>query len=248
MGESHGNDGDDQAGPDQPGPLVVRWAGGPPRSLAPGGTYVAGRQGDLDLGDEPTMHRRVVSFTEVGGRWFVCNLLEGKRLTVTPRGTGGPVTLPPGEDAPLPTGSARLSFRIGADLRTLDVVAPPPARPGAVPQSALRVRTATAAAPLEVHLTPTLHLLAVAMAELQLLDARSSTIPTKAEVCERLGWSERQYDRSLVRLCEALAKAGVPGVVRDGEQLALQRQEVAVGALLDNGVVTYADLEVLPPL
>ena len=61
------------------------------------------------------------------------------------------------------------------------------------------------------------------------------------------GGTERQFDRSLERLCEALASAGVDGVVKVGDQVATQQQEVAVDTLLDNGAVTFDDLALLPP-
>jgi hypothetical protein len=193
------------------------------------------------------MHRRVASFTAIGGRWFVMNLLRGKRLTITPRGSaGGPVALAPGDDAPLVPGSSRLSFRIGADVHVVDVVAPEPVRSeGAVPTAT--ARTATDHLGLDVRLTPTLKLLAVAMAELQLLDRRSTSIPTRVEVCARLGWSAKQYERNLDRLCELLGQAGVPGVVKQGDTPALRRQEIAVEVLLDNGELSFDDLELLPP-
>jgi hypothetical protein len=206
-----------------------------------------GRGADVDLGDRDGMHRRVAALAAVGGRWFLGNLLPGKRLTMTPRGTGGgPVAVAAGEDEPIPVGSSRVSFRIGPDLAWFDVEAPTPSeRLGTVvpPASAA---TATDLVGLEVSLTPALKLLAVAMAELQLLDRRSTTIPTRSEVCARLAWSDKQYERNLDRLCEVLAGAGVRGVIKEGDTPALQRQAVAVEALLDNAELTYDDLALLP--
>jgi len=233
--------------------LVIRYettAGAKTVRLTPGPMRVAGRGAYVDLGDEPTMHRSVAAFECIEGRWFVLNLLAPpKRLTIAGRHQGGlaPRLVAPREDAELPPGRLRLSFRIGADLRSLDVDVPPrPAVADTIPLDELAPRTRDSR--LRIELKPARRLLAVALAELRLMDPTSSTpLPSKAEVRERLGWSDKSYDNHLDQLCAQLEAAGVQGVVGERGAEAARRREIAVEVLIENELIGVHDLDLLPP-
>ncbi|MEO7399096.1 MAG: hypothetical protein ABIW84_11070 [Ilumatobacteraceae bacterium] len=232
------------------GPLRVGFAG---RSwtLPPTEVHLMGRGGDIDLGDDLAMHREVAAFSVVAGRWFIVSRLEDKRLTVSGRDAGGPapVALHYQDDLQLHEGRLRLSFRIGTELQTVDVDVPPrPASAGIpVPDSRRRVVVRTVAAHPETSLTPSQRLLAVAMAELRLLDPRStSPLPARSEICRRLGWTERQYFRHLEGVCLALHEVGVDGVVGTAQDPCDDRRENAVDALIETRSITFDDLRLLP--
>ena len=229
------------------GSLLVRY-GGSTWSVEVGRPRVAGRGAHIDISHERAMHRRLVAFDRVEGHWFVVNLLEHKRVTLSGRYQGGPAerVLMPGEETSLPSGHFRLSFRIGTELRHLDLEVPQQDA-GALPMVTGQPPESTAFV-FDPKLSPVLQLLAVALAELRLLDpSTSSPLPTRTDVTSRLGWTERQYRNALDRLCSRLYACGVNGVVGDENDKALDRRQVVVDVLVENQVITADHLELLPP-
>lgn len=215
--------------------------------VAPGATKVAGRGAHLDLGSDPEIHRKVAAFASVGGCWFVVNLMgPPKRITVAGRDTGGAGPRFVSDESELPPGRLRLSFRIGTVMRHIDVDVPERSLDTSEVQ-ALKTGTETKASAPRFEISPAQRRLAVALAELRLLDPTStSPLPTKAEVCDRLQWSEKQYDNHLDALCRKLHMGGVEGVVGEGTKKATQRREIAVDVLLEGRIIDFDDLVLLP--
>jgi hypothetical protein len=216
--------------------------------LLPGRLYIAGRSADLDLSSELEMHRRVASFNVEADRWWVMNLLSGKRLTISGQGSEGaaPQVVNPNEDLVLPPGNLTVNFRIAFDVRQMTLVVPPIVRSIGLPATEA-AGTATIAPAIVVGLSPKLRLLAVTLAERRLRDPSSrDPLPSAADVRARLGWSEKQYATNLDRLSEELATVGLDGVLGTATDKALRRREIAVDFLVETGVLSVDDLRLLP--
>ena len=66
--------------PEQPDELVLDFSGEIHR-VAPADTFVIGRGGDLDIDDNPYLHRRFLVFAHSENLWWIAN--EGSRLSAT---------------------------------------------------------------------------------------------------------------------------------------------------------------------
>ena len=66
--------------PDRPDELVLDFSGEVHR-IGIDETFVIGRGGDLDIDDNPYLHRRFLVLAHEGGLWWIAN--EGTRLSAT---------------------------------------------------------------------------------------------------------------------------------------------------------------------
>ena len=69
-----------EVNPEQPDELVLDFSGEIYR-VAPADTFVIGRGGDLDIDDNPYLHRRFLVFAHSENLWWIAN--EGSRLSAT---------------------------------------------------------------------------------------------------------------------------------------------------------------------
>jgi hypothetical protein len=75
---------------------------------------------------------------------------------------------------------------------------------------------------------------------------RWAALPSNRSAALRLGWSLSKFNRKLDHLCEKLDRVGVPGGHGDLGLLAADRRRVLVEHALEVGLVTPADLALLP--
>ena len=85
--------------PDNPDELVLDFSGEVYRVHA-GSSFVIGRGGDLDIDDNPYLHRRFLVFTRDNDLWWISN--EGSRLSATLTDGDGLVQSSPSPPAPPP--------------------------------------------------------------------------------------------------------------------------------------------------
>ena len=97
--------------PDNPDELVLDFSGEVHRVHA-GSSFVIGRGGDLDIDDNPYLHRRFLVFTRDNGLWWISN--EGSRLSATLTDGDGLVQsrLAPGARMPLVFPRVILTFSL----------------------------------------------------------------------------------------------------------------------------------------
>lgn len=89
----------------------------------------------------------------------------------------------------------------------------------------------------------------VAMAEPRLRDPGQTVhIPANGEIAVRCGWTLKQFDRKLDYLCRRLAETGVPGLRGRAGTEAADRRERLVRHVLNNGLITIDDLDLLDVL
>src|SRR5690606_5991086 len=210
--------------------------------LDPSTPFQIGREGDLEVDDNPYLHRRFLTINHHDGLWWLENV--GSRLSAT--GSDGErnvqAWLPPGARPP----------PVLAHTPVLLPAGPPPSQPriaGDEPTftSSVTERTQVGETTIgPVTFTDCQKLLILALAE-PVLRGRGSTasIPTSADAAKRLGWSITRFNRKLDNVCEKLSRHGVRGLRGGQQQLAVNRRARLVEHSVASRLVVAADLELL---
>lgn len=240
---------DDQGAQAQPR-IRVDFAGEVLEAL-PGRELTVGRSGDLEIDDNPYLHRDFLRFTFVDTMWWVHNI--GSRLAANLTDAGGLMrsTLAPGARLPLVFPRSLITFAAGETLYELivDVTATPydPIHPVGNRSGEMTI------APGQFTESQLLAVLALAEPVLRRAGSGSGEIPTSSAAAQRLGWTTKRFDKKIENVCDKLSVAGVRGLVGTGTRTATNRRlhlvEYAVSTLL----VTPEDLPLLdlpqgPPL
>ena len=107
--------------PEQPDELVLDFSGEIHR-VAPADTFVIGRGGDLDIDDNPYLHRRFLVFAHSENLWWIAN--EGSRLSATLTDGEGLVQsrLAPGARMPLVFPRVILTFSAGPTTYEINLI------------------------------------------------------------------------------------------------------------------------------
>jgi hypothetical protein len=217
-------------------------------AAVPGAELTFGRCADVEIDDNPYLHRVVGRFECRDGTWWLHHL--GRTTVLQVRDLDGPssATLAPDRSLALAWGRFAVGFGAGQASYELegtlgyhewyrDVLG----EPGAAPVTLDWGR---------VELNADQRLLLVAMSEARLLrpsDPDASVPPNRAGAA-RLGWSTHKYNRKLDHLCEKLARAGVRGLRGDIAQLAADRRRRLVDHAIAVGLVGVEDLQLLDGL
>jgi len=209
----------------------------------PGETFTLGREGTLAIDDNPFLHRHFLRLHRSDTLWWLVNV--GTRLTATVTDGAGRVQawLAPGARLPVVFHATSVIFTAGPTTYELAIYvdAPQFAETG-VTHSDQGITTVG-----NVSLTPTQHILLVALAEpmLRREGAGMSDIPSSASAAERLGWSTTRLNRKLDNVCEKLDRAGVPGLRGGAGKYATNRRARLVEHAIASRLVTRADLPLL---
>ncbi|MGO1510193.1 MAG: hypothetical protein ACTHXO_03700 [Actinomycetaceae bacterium] len=205
--------------------------------------FVIGREGPLELDDNPYLHRRFLTIAQSGGLWWVSNV--GTRLTATVADPDGNTQawLSPGARLPLVYARTTLMFTAGPTTYEVLVANDDPAYFPTRPEDEMEVGETTIG---PVSLTPSQRLLVLALAE-PVLSGRGSTtsIPTSAEAANRLGWTLTRFNRKLDNVCDKLARYGVRGLRGGQGKLAVNRRARLVEHAVASRLVTNDELELL---
>lgn len=202
-----------------------------------------GREGRLDLEDNPFLHRRFLQIVRTDELWWLCNVGSRLSATITDGSGGIQAWLSPGSRLPIVFGTTFVIFSAGPTTYELSLhfakasfesVAPP--------------RTLTGATTIGViPFTASQRLLIIALCEpmLRREGTGTSIIPSSAKAAARLGWSQSRFNRKLDNVCEKLAKVGVRGVRGDSGALATHRRARLVEYAVSSHLVTRIDLPLL---
>lgn len=209
---------------------------------------VIGREGDIEVDDNPYLHRSFLHVEHDAGLWWLRNV--GSTLTATVADPSGAFQawLAPGARIPLAFERLTVWFTAGPTTYDLDVVVSSPAfqsveRDVADPDDAHGETTVG-----RVSLTPDQKLLLVALCEdfLRRPSAGTGTVPSSAQAAERLGWALTRFNRKLDNVCQKFADAGVRGLHGGPGRLASNRKSRLAEHALATRVVQVADLNLLP--
>lgn len=227
---------------DTPTTLTLDFAGELHR-LAPGDHFVIGRAGDLQIDDNPYLHRAFVQLSHMDGLWWVTNV--GGRLAAHLTDRGGLVrtSLAPGARQPITAAESLLTFTAGSTTYEI-LLSQAAAAPGG---TTIRGGGSGDTTIAPAHLTDAQKLAILALAEplLRRAGTGASRVPSAVEAARRLGWAQTRFNRKLDNVCDKLERYGVMGLRgAPGGQTAnrrVQLVEFAVSTLL----VTTGDLPLL---
>jgi hypothetical protein len=209
-----------------------------------------GRRGDVEIDDNPYLHRSFLVVFEEGGLWWLSNV--GSRLTATVADSEGrfQAWLAPGARIPLAlnrilvwftAGPTTYDFEIVVDdpafVAVADSVAPDPAWQGHSGETTVG----------RVSFTADQKLLMVALCESFLSRGYPgpNQIPSSAAAAARIGWTITRFNRKLDNVCQKLADAGTRGLHGGAGALASGRKSRLVEYALSTRLVTVHDLALL---
>lgn len=215
---------------------------------SPGTPLTIGRSGDVEIDDNPFLHRTFLTIVNENGFWWLVNV--GSTLTATVADEHGlfQAWLNPGARIPLALNKLMVWFTAGPTTYDFEILVDRPAfqavaseDDGAAPGE---VGEATVG---RVSFTPDQKLLVVALCEgfLRRNLPGTSHIPSSAEAAERLGWTLTRFNRKLDNVCQKLADAGIRGLHGGVGKLASNRKARLVEHALSTKIVTEDDLVLL---
>jgi hypothetical protein len=205
-----------------------------------------GRCGDVEIDDNPFLHRIFLVVLEQGGLWWLSNV--GSTLTATVGDETGLLQawLAPGARIPLAQSRTLIWFTAGPTTYDFEIVLDHPAlvpvAQGPFEQDHLAEMTVG-----PVSFTPNQKLLMVALCEGSLSGSRPGTsqIPSSADAAARIGWTVTRFNRKLDNVCQKLADAGTRGLHGGIGNLASNRKSRLVEHALSTRLVTVRDLALL---
>ncbi|WP_183097784.1 hypothetical protein [Nocardioides pelophilus] len=228
---------------DQDKPSISLDFAGEILTAEPGRDLTVGRSGDLEIDDNPYLHRDFLRFSHRDAMWWVANV--GGRLAAYLTDANGLMrsTLAPGAQLPLVFPRTLITFAAGETLYELIVdVADTPYDPVRRPTSGAGTTTIIPGQFTESQL---LAILALAEPVLRRSGSGAGEIPSTGQAAGRLGWSTKRFDKKIENVCDKLTAAGVRGLRGAGVRMASNRRlhlvEYAVSTLL----VTPDDLALL---
>ena len=230
--------------PDRPEELVLDFSGEVHR-IGPDETFVIGRGGDLDIDDNPYLHRRFIVLARENGLWWIAN--EGSRLSATLTDGDGLVQsrLAPGARMPLVFPRIILTFSAGPTTYEIDLITAGEDHFAGIDGA----RQSTGQTTIGVTpMTRSQLLLILALSEpvLRRAGTGAAEIPSSQAAAARLGWPITKFNRKLDNVCEKLDRVGVRGL-RGGraEGAASNRRTALVEHAVSTLMVTAEDLPML---
>jgi hypothetical protein len=213
-------------------------------SAEPGRPFTIGRVGDLEIDDNPYLHRTFLVVVEEGGLWWLTNV--GTTLTATVADDKGlfQAWLAPGARVPLALEHFTVWFTAGPTTYEFDLYVDEPAFTAVFEAEEDSSGQTTVG---RVSFTPDQKLLVVALCEGFLLrGGGQGQVPSSAEAAERLGWTITRFNRKLDNVCSKLADAGIRGLHGGPSKLASNRKARLVEHALSTRIVGERDLALLP--
>jgi hypothetical protein len=217
--------------------------------FVPDGTapLTIGRTGDIEIDDNPYLHRNFLQIVEDGGLWWLSNV--GTTLTATVADHKGlfQAWLNPGARIPLALERFTVWFTAGPTTYDFDIIVDSPAFTSTGTEALEQDDEAGETTVGRVSFTPDQKLLIVALAEPLLRRSYAGTgqIPSSADAARRLGWKVTKFNRKLDNVCQKLADAGTRGLHGGPGKLASNRKSRLVEHALSTRLVTESDLVLL---
>jgi len=205
-----------------------------------------GRSGDVEIDDNPYLHRHFLVILKEGGLWWLSNV--GSTLTATVADEKGlfQAWLGPGARIPLAFNRILVWFTAGPTTYDFEVIVDSPAFVSVTPDPDEPDQSGEMTVG-RVLFTASQKLLVVALCESYL--ARSypgtSQIPSSAAAAARIGWPVTRFNRKLDNVCQKLADAGTRGLHGGVGNLASNRKARLVEHALSTRLVTENDLVLL---
>lgn len=213
-------------------------------TVDPNEPFLIGREGPLQLDDNPYLHRRFLVISHQDGMYWIDNL--GTRLSATLADEDGTTQayLAPGARLPLVYARTNLLFTAGPTTYEMTIVNDDPPYAAANVLNTDEETGATTIGPVE--LTPSQKLLVVALARPVLMGTgTTSSIPSSKIAADTLGWPLTRFNRKLDHVCERLTRHGVRGLHGGPEKLAVNRRARLVEYAVATRLVSIEDTQML---
>lgn len=225
--------------------LKVRFCGEEFPVMA-GRELTIGRCGDVEIDDNPYLHRSFLVVLEEGGLWWLSNV--GSTLTATVADDKGLLQawLAPGARIPLAINRILVWFTAGPTTYDFEIIVDNPAFATVAPDPAEHTHSGEMTVG-RVSFTADQKLLMVALCEGSLSRSHPGTtqIPSSAAAAARIGWTVTRFNRKLDNVCQKLADAGTRGLHGGIGKLASNRKSRLVEHALSTRLVTASDLMLL---
>lgn len=211
--------------------------------VEPGSTFTIGREGDLEIDDNPYLHRRFMEVQEQGGIWWLSNVGTMISATVADSSGGMQAWVSPGSRIPLVFGQLNVVFTAGPTTYEFSVHLRTPA----FMQQSNGIEAVGETTIGPVLFTPSQKAVIVALAEpiLRRGGTGFSTVPSSADAAKRLGWPITRFNRKLDNVCDKLDRVGVAGLRGGGGKLATNRRARLVEHAVTSHLITPDDLPLL---
>lgn len=205
--------------------------------------FSIGREGDLEIDDNPYLHRKFLQVARYDGIWWLSNVGGMLSATVADSSGGMQAWLAPGARIPLVFGRTNVIFTAGPTTYEFAVHLRTPAFRQESPNEEGIGETTVG----PVVFTESQKALIVALAEpvLRREGTGFSALPSSAEAAKRLGWALTRFNRKLDNVCDKLDRVGVVGLRGGGGKLATNRRARLVEHAVTSHLVTPEDLHLL---
>ncbi|MGW6174963.1 hypothetical protein ACWF5H_15870 [Arthrobacter sp. NPDC055138] len=205
--------------------------------------FTIGREGDLEIDDNPYLHRKFLQIAHYDEIWWLANVGSLISATVADSTGGMQAWLAPGARIPLVFSLTNIVFTAGPTTYELSVhVKTPSFRQEHRDTDAVGETTIG-----PVIFTDSQKALILALAEPMLKRDGTglSSIPSSSQAAARLGWPLTKFNRKLDNVCDKLDRVGVAGLRGGGGKLATNRRARLVEHAVTSHLVTAADLPLL---
>lgn len=202
-----------------------------------------GREGDLEIDDNPYLHRKFLEISRYDGIWWLTNAGSMLSATVADAAGGMQAWMAPGARIPLVFGHTNVIFTAGPTTYEFSVHLKSPSfkaqSQGTDPTGSTTIGP--------VVFTDSQKALIVALAEPMLRRDGTgfSAIPSSVQAAKRLGWALTRFNRKLDNVCDKLDRVGVVGLRGGGGKLATNRRARLVEHAVTSHLVTSDDLPLL---
>lgn len=210
---------------------------------APDAVFSIGREGDLEVDDNPYLHRKFLEISRYDGIWWLSNAGTMLSATVADAAGGMQAWMAPGARIPLVFAHTNVIFTAGPTTYEFSVHLKTPSFTAHSRQDDSAGSTTIG----PVIFTESQKALIVALAEPMLRRDGTgfSAIPSSAQAAARLGWALTRFNRKLDNVCDKLDRVGVVGLRGGSGKLATNRRARLVEHAVTSHLVTPDDLPLL---
>jgi hypothetical protein len=224
--------------PDQGIELLVSFCGELHR-VETTGTLTFGRTADLEIDDNPFLHRHLGLLFYRSDSWWLKNVGTQIPIVIADTESTSHISVSSGSEVPLPFKLSTVSFTAARNHYELEmeIRSPLASTPTDDPTELTGTPTVTIGA-MTLNEEQTLLLLALALPRLREPHRPDLPLPSSQDVATRLGWSITKYNRKLDYLCEKFERSGLRGLRGERAGLAVQRRQLLVRYAVEAGLVS----------
>ena len=214
--------------------------------LAPDKSLTFGREADLEIDDNPYLHRVLGCFEHSDGHWWLANLGASTPLGIADLQGATAATVAPGSRVAISFGDFSVNFSAGPHRYELLGSMDDDDSSTASEQHA----DLNGARTLEwglVSLNDEQRLLLLALCEpyLRAEASEDGALPASRACAQRLGWTISKFNRKLDHLCQKISRTGVSGLYGAEGLQATNRRQMLADHAVRVGLVNASELPVL---